>query len=94
MSDGGAEETTGSYGSIIAGKDEVLATITGRAFGITPRSFRAEAYGVLAHVRLLLHVKIFCKIDQHIKIRIGCDNKGLLIRLETEIKTPRPGTRN
>ena len=49
-SDGGAANSKGSYGSIIASDDQVLTKLSGQAHGANPRTFRAEGYGLLANL--------------------------------------------
>jgi hypothetical protein len=82
--DGGAADSKGSYGSIIASDDQVLTELSGQAHGANPRSFRAEGYGLLANLRLLLHLMKFYDIPRTSSpLTIYCDNQGLLDRLET-----------
>jgi hypothetical protein len=62
-SDGGAYPKRGSFGCLIATYDLVLVTAGGRAYGDDPRSFRAEAYGMLAALLLLHHLHLYFRID-------------------------------
>ena len=58
--DGGAKDGAGSFGTVIALECEndehhgIVTELQGQAFGPEPGSFRAEAYGMLAGLRLLL----------------------------------------
>jgi hypothetical protein len=83
-SDGGAADSKGSYGSIIASDDQVLTELSGQAHGANPRSFRAEGYGLLANLRLIHHLMLFYDIPRTSSaLTLYCDNQGLLDRLET-----------
>ena len=92
-SDGGAKNTTGSYGAAIANLDTVLVAILGRAFGFKPGSFRAESYGMLASLRYIYHCISYYNIDFKSKTFIFCDNKGLLLRIETHDIKQKPSPR-
>ena len=45
--DGGAIEDIVLYGKVIASDKKILITAAVQAYGMTPRSFRAEDYGML-----------------------------------------------
>jgi hypothetical protein len=82
-SDGGAAHRRGSFGALIATADTILAECGGRAQGADPCSFRAEGYGVLAILRLLLHIRYFYVLDcRQARFRLYCDSKSLLKRIE------------
>ena len=89
-SDGGAVKEVGSYGAVIASVTEILLELDGQVYGHTPRSFRSEAYGMLAILLTLFHFKIFHNIKCNIKPYIICDNSGLLHRVSTIPAEPSP----
>jgi hypothetical protein len=83
-SDGGAADSKGSYGSVIASDDQILTELSGQAHGTNPRSFRAEGYGLLANLRLIHHLLTFYDIHRTSSaLIIYCDNQGLLDRINT-----------
>jgi hypothetical protein len=87
-SDGGAVNTIGSYGSIIATDDTILTETRGQAYGHTPRSFRAEAYGLLANLRLIFHLLSFFDLPPTLPpLSIVSDNAGLLQRISAALST-------
>jgi hypothetical protein len=87
-SDGGAVDTIGSYGSIIATDDTILTETRGQAYGHTPRSFRAEAYGLLANLRLIFHLLSFFDLPPTLPpLSIVSDNAGLLQRISAALST-------
>ena len=92
-SDGGADNQAGSYGSAIAIKDQLLLSTAGRAFGLDPQSFRAEAYGMLANLRLIFHITTFYEIPLYGNTKLYCDNKGLIALIlkarKNDNKSPR-----
>ena len=72
----------GSYGSIIATDDSILTETRGQAYGHTPRSFRAEGYGLLANLRLIYHLLLFFELPLTLPpLTIVSDNEGLLQRI-------------
>ena len=79
--DGGAKEDIGSFGAVIANNKEILIKVSGQAYGKTPRSFRAEGYGMLAILRFLLHFIQFHNITTKAKLKIYSDNEDLIIRI-------------
>jgi hypothetical protein len=87
-SDGGAVATVGSYGSIIATDDTILTETRGQAYGHTPRSFRAEGYGLLANLRLIFHLLVFFELPFTLPpLTIVSDNAGLLQRISAALST-------
>jgi hypothetical protein len=87
-SDGGATATVGSYGSIIATDNTVLTETRGQAYGHTPRSFRAEGYGLLANLRLIFHLLSFFELPLTLPpLTIVSDNAGLLQRISSALST-------
>jgi hypothetical protein len=87
-SDGGAVSTVGSYGSIIATDDTILTETRGQAYGHTPRSFRAEGYGLLANLRLVYHLLSFFELPLTLPpLTIVSDNAGLLQRISAALST-------
>ena len=86
-SDGGAASTVGSYGSIIATDDSILTETRGQAYGHTPRSFRAEGYGLLANLRLIYHLLSFFELPFTLPpLTIVSDNEGLLQRISSALR--------
>jgi hypothetical protein len=81
-SDGGAIPLKGSFGAVLATDDAILVECGGRAYGQDPRSFRSEAYGMLAITRLLLHLRRYHHYNSHrMNLTLVCDAKSLLDRL-------------
>lgn len=80
-SDRGAKNTVGSYGAVVATDKKILLKLTRQAYRNTPRSFRAEAYGMLAILRILQHTIIYYQLETKSKKRIYSDNKGLIERI-------------
>jgi hypothetical protein len=80
-SDGGAIPLKGSFGAVLATDDAILVECGGRAYGQDPRSFRSEAYGMLAITRLLLHLRRYHNNQQRMNLKLVCDAKSLLDRL-------------
>jgi hypothetical protein len=100
-SDGGAKDRRGSFGALIASQADhrapdgaILIEIGGIAFGDTPRSFRAESYGQLAVLRLLLHITIYYQVRPLCRFLFLLDNQGRLTRTRrfTDHPTPSPRT--
>jgi hypothetical protein len=58
-SDGGTAAKRGSFGALMATKDDIVVECGGRARGTDPGSFRAEGYGILAILRLAFHLRFF-----------------------------------
>jgi hypothetical protein len=46
-SNGGAADSEGSFGAIVANADKIFLECGGRAYGVNPWSFRSEGYGML-----------------------------------------------
>jgi hypothetical protein len=85
-SDGGAAATVGSYGSVIATDDTLLTETRGQAYGHTPRSFRAEGYGLLANLRLIFHLLSFFELPLTLPpLTVVSDNAGLLQRISSAL---------
>ena len=93
-SDGSANDTTGSFGSIISDGSSILATVQGHVAGLQPHSFLAEAYGVLAHLLLLLRQQQYYQRPSPSTLIIYCDNDGLLTRLKQHMTIPQPAPRH
>ena len=92
-SDGSVSDGRGSFGWIIANPQaHVLATGSGIAFGFEVTSFRSEAYGILAPLRLLYHLQCFHQFPlRHRSITWYCDSESLLKRVDSNIQdTPNP----
>lgn len=89
-SDGGAIGKRGSFGVVISLQDSTeLATIQGSVPGADPKSFRAEAYGLLAAI--CFADRICCQSQQPPKAHWHwlCDNKGLIRSMENFQKNPK-----
>ena len=90
-SDGGAKDGAGSFGTVIALECEndehhgIVTELQGQAFGPEPGSFRAEAYGMLAGLRLLLQACNLWNIQSQADIQIFCDNEGLIKRMNKRV---------
>jgi hypothetical protein len=89
-SNGGAIPFKGSFGAVLATSDVILAECGGRAQGADPRSFRSEAYGLLAITRLLLHLRAYYHLNvSRLTLTLVCDSKSLLDRLTAFIDLTR-----
>jgi hypothetical protein len=95
-SDGGAKTPVGSFGALIASQasasgtlDRIILEIGGYAYGLAPSSFRAESYGQLAVLRLLLQVQRYFQIPITCKLRLLLDNSGRISRTEKLIRVPK-----
>ena len=86
--DGGAVNTIGSFGAVIASATDILLELEGQSYGYKPRLFCLEAYRMLAIIRFLYHFKVFHNIICTITPYIVCDNSGLLFRVSTIPKEP------
>jgi hypothetical protein len=79
VTDGGALETTGSFGWIIGTKTGTrLAAGSGPVFGFDPRSYRAETYGCRAGMSLFQLAFTFCNSQMTGTLSVRFDNQGLL----------------
>jgi hypothetical protein len=82
-SDGGAADSKGSFGTVVANADTIFLECGGRAYGADPRSFRSKGYGILAILRLLFHVWYFYWTrNRTLRFTLLCDSKSLIDRLE------------
>jgi hypothetical protein len=82
-SDGGACPYRASFGSLLATDGHILVTAGGHAFGDDPRSFRAEAYGMLAALLLLQHLHTYFQIPMVVSsLSHYTDSESLIKRLE------------
>ncbi len=90
--DGGYYNGKGSFGVIVATKDDILARMYGDAPGTfeTHSSFRSECYGILGALTLLLTQYQFRIATAEIpsKTIIYCDNEGLVQRLNHHRSVP------
>jgi hypothetical protein len=83
VSDGGAANQRGSFGSVIASSEHIIIECGGRAQGADPRSFRAEGYGILVILRLAFHIRYFYLIgNASLRFRLYCDSESLLKRID------------
>ena len=89
-SDGGAVNTIGSFGAVIASATEILIELIRQAYGHTPQSFCPEAYGMLAYLRFLFHFMVYHNIKCDITPFMICDNSGLLHQVSTIATVPSP----
>lgn len=89
-SDGSVVKENGTFGWVIAtATGEVLAKCMGPAFGIPMNSFRAEGYGLLSLLIFLFLVHQYAKTSiPHVKLL--CDNKALIEKVDAMAKCPRP----
>jgi hypothetical protein len=85
VSDGGAKDDLGSFGWEIAVGRVVLWKCKGPTFGLDPRSFRAESYGLLSVLLFFDHYLQFFHVDvqETVKHLFYCDNQGLLKRINS-----------
>lgn len=59
----------------------IITELQGQAFGPEPGSFRAEAYGMLAGLRLILQACKPWQIELQAEVKLFCDNEGLIKRM-------------
>ena len=85
--DGSEQNGKGSYGwiiSTIAG--HTIATGSGTAYGYDISSFRCEAYGILAALRFILHIRRYFHTPPHNQpITLWCDCNSLLQHILSSI---------
>jgi hypothetical protein len=87
VSDGSAFNTSMSFGWAMSLPDGTrLATCSGPAYGSKQSSFRAEGYGMLSLVRFIHHLSQYCDALPTWKIKLICDNEGLITRLKVAIQ--------
>jgi hypothetical protein len=93
-SDGGAANSKGSFGAVVANADTIFLECGGRAYGDNPRSFLSEGYGMLAILCLLFHVRYFYWTrNRTLRFTLLCDSKSLIDRLEASRALTRPAPR-
>ena len=82
-SDGSVNDNHGSFGWVIAtSTNPTVATGSGTAFGYNPSSFRSEAYGFLAVLRLLYHLQLYYHLPlPHRTTTWYCDSESLIKRI-------------
>jgi hypothetical protein len=86
--DDGASDRA-SFGWCIASKDEIFWEGSGPGVGRNPGSFRAEAYGMLAALRFLVHYRLFWNIltvKANLQTSEYTDSQSLLGRLLSSSK--------
>jgi hypothetical protein len=72
----------GSYGALLAMEEHSLVECGGRAQGSNPRSFRAQGYGILAVLRLVIHPwYYYVTRNAALRFRLYCDSESLLKRI-------------
>ena len=79
--DGSVRRTTqGAFGCIVSTTaGERLVTAHGLVRGYKPTSYRAEAYGMLAILRLIKHIQVYCKVSNpQWKWTLSSDNSSLV----------------
>jgi hypothetical protein len=83
-SDGGAADSKGSSSAVMATYNHILVECGGRAQGTNPRSFRAEGYGILAVLRLVVfHLRYFYVTrNTNLRFHLYCNSERLLKRIE------------
>ena len=86
-SDGSVVNNRGSFGWVISTTNgTLLATGSGIAFGYNITSFRCEAYGILAPLRLLYHYQRFnYSTHNQRSITWYCDSESLLKRVHNNL---------
>ena len=84
-SDGSLQNNKGSYGWIISTTNgHTIAQGSGVAFGATLSSFRCEAYGILAPLRLLIRLRAYYSIPSPNNIVTWwCDSESLIKRIHS-----------
>jgi hypothetical protein len=81
-SDGGAVDKRGSNGALLATEEHILVECGGRAQGSNPRSFCAKGYGILAVLRLVIHLRYYYVTrNAALRFRLYCDSESLLKRI-------------
>ena len=87
-SNGSVANEQGSFGWVIATTNgTILATGSGIAFGYKITSFRSEAYGILAPLRLLYHHQCFHHSTHNQRpITWYCDSESLLKRIHSNLQ--------
>jgi hypothetical protein len=87
VSDGGAKDDLGSFGWELAIGRTVLWTCKGPTFGLDPRSFRAESYGLISVLVFLDHYLQFFHVivSATVEHLFYCDNKGLINRIDSSM---------
>ena len=94
-SDGTVKAQSAGFGYVIACTSTSRRLIRGRgpAFGVDPSSFRAEAYGALAVLRMLIQLEKFTGTRLTTSIHHFIDNSSVVNRIETlrqqTVKNPR-----
>lgn len=87
-SDGSATTEAGSFGFVISTKQGLrLATGKGEAPGSRPNSFRSEAYGVLATMRLLYRLLKGMETPTPPTMQHYLDNRSVTHRIKKTLKT-------
>jgi hypothetical protein len=87
VSDGSAFDSSMSFGWAMSLPDGTrLATCSGPAHGAKQSSFRAEGYGMLSLTRFVHHISTYCGKSPTWKIKMICDNAGLITRLQEAIQ--------
>jgi hypothetical protein len=95
-SDGSVLQTTsGSFGVVLVHvrTKTTIATAMGAAPGFQPSSFRAEAYGALAVLRLIWRLSKFTDIALSVTLRHWIDNNALVRRISYEARRRYPNPR-
>lgn len=89
-SDGSATKEYGTYGYILATKEgQRLARGRGIAPGAHPNSFRSEAYGVLATLRLLVRMTedLIQTIPPTLELEHWLDNRSVITRINRTLES-------
>jgi hypothetical protein len=85
-SDGGAVSNKGSYGMVVAdASHEPWVTCSGPVFGFNPSSYRSEAFGLLATVRLIFRLLDFFGHTAEFGFTHYMDNMGVINRMNDMI---------
>ena len=88
--------TSGSFGLVLVHVQTktTIATAMGAAPGFQPSSFRAEAYGALAVLRLIWRLSAFTGIVLSTTLRHWIDNNALVRRISYEARRRYPNPRS
>ena len=82
-SDGGAVTNHASFGCVLASGQQILVECGGHVDGADPQSFRAEAYGLLAILRIIHHLrKFYCTGNRTLNLKGYTNSNSLLLRLQ------------
>ena len=87
-SDGGVKNEEGAFSWVLDSDGIIIASNSGVARGFPMQSFRAEAYGTLSALSLILRYCEFQSIPTIAPITHHCDNEALVKKLKRSLLTP------